>query len=100
VHNGVSMLAFVRGESAVWLHDFDDVVSAYTPGQMKWTLADKRFPGVKLICEAVPGANGMTSAVRLHVGGAVKGDQVSGRSAARCRSDASYTRRGAFVPRQ
>jgi hypothetical protein len=76
VHNGVFMLAFVRGESAVWLHDFDDVVSAYTPGQMKWTLADKRFPGVKLICEAVPGANGMTSAVRLHVEGAVRGDRV------------------------
>jgi hypothetical protein len=76
VHNGVFMLAYARGESAVWLHDFDDVVSAYTPGQMKWTLADKRFPGVKLICEAVPGANGMTSGVRLRIEGAAKGDRI------------------------
>ncbi len=27
VHNGVFMLAYARGESAVWLHDFDDVVT-------------------------------------------------------------------------
>ena len=76
INNGVFMIAFIRGQSAAWLHDFEEIVSAYTPGQMKWTLSDPSFPGVQLACEAVPGAKDMTSAARLTIVGAAKGDRV------------------------
>ncbi len=76
IHNGVFMLAYVRGESAVWLHDFGQVVSRYNAGHMEWSIADARFQGVTLTLEAVPTATDMSSAVRLNVQGAAAGDRI------------------------
>lgn len=76
IHNGVFMLAYVRGESAMWLHDFGQVTSRYNAGHMQWSIADSRFNGVTLNLQAVPTAVGMSSAVRLNVQGAAPGDRI------------------------
>lgn len=66
---GCFMLAYVRGDRAVWLHEARMRKSLYRSGRMEWRIADPGFEGVNLTLECVPDAlrPGMAEIGRAHV---------------------------------
>ncbi len=59
-------LGLAVGKKEKWLHDFTEVTAAYIPGMMKYDLADRTFPGVKIVLQVVPLAGGRGFAVKIN----------------------------------
>lgn len=73
---GTFMLAIERGGKGKWLHQCDQITSAYRPGRMSWEVADQAFPGLKIVMEILPMAGTTGMAVSISSEGTRKGDRL------------------------
>jgi len=70
------LVAFVRGDHAMWLQDCTDVTAQYRPDRMEWIIKDPAFAGTTIDAQAVPLAGARGMAIRFQAHGAQTGDRL------------------------
>ncbi len=73
---GTFMVAVERNVKAKWLQQCNQISSFYRPGRMKWTIADKDYPGLTVTVDIVPMASTTGMAVRVSADGVQPGDRL------------------------
>jgi hypothetical protein len=69
-------IAMQRGNDVVWLHDFKNITSRYSPGRMQWILTDERLAGLQITVASTTLASGTGYAVQVVSKGAQPQDKL------------------------
>jgi hypothetical protein len=70
------LVAYVRGDHAMWLQDAADIAAQYRPDRMEWIVKDPAFAGTTLDLQMVPLAGTRGMAIRFQAHGAQAGDRL------------------------
>ncbi len=73
---GTFMVAMEREGRIKWLQHCHKIRSIYTPGSMKWEVADNEFPGLKVILEIVPSKSYTGMSIKATAESALPEDQL------------------------
>lgn len=66
----------LRGSTAKWLHDAEEVKCRYWPGHMEWQVSDMEFAGLDAAIDVVPLAGSDGFAAKLRARGGRPGDRL------------------------
>ena len=76
-HYGTFLLGVIRGDgTTLWLHEADDVRTAYRAGHFTWTVRDSRLRGLTLTWQVQPAGSGLGLVGRLEAEGARANDRL------------------------
>ena len=69
-------IALQRGNDVVWLHDFKNITSRYSPGRMQWILTDERLAELQITVASTTLASGTGYAVQVVSKGGLPQDKL------------------------